>query len=297
MRSSNIFIVLLSSLLVCCNLNTSESLFDGLKNNQEKVFIVSHRGNWRNAPENSILAIQNSIKMGVDMVEIDVRETKDGKLILMHDETLDRTTNGTGYVSDWILSDLKKLNLKDHLGNLTPYKIPTLREALGVSKDKIWVNLDNKNDSNFDKCFQVITETKAEKQILIKGAKTLSEVQSEFESYLDRIRFMPIVNLSESNFRSIVREYVSSDNPPIAIEFIIPSDTISFIQEFKSLRELGINVWVNSLWPDMCGGHHDDAAINDIRTYDWYIENGINIIQTDRPQLLMKYLENRKIRK
>jgi len=56
------------------------------------VMVIAHRADWRNFPENSLEAIRSAIKLGVDMVEIDVRKTKDGKLILMHDETVDRTT-------------------------------------------------------------------------------------------------------------------------------------------------------------------------------------------------------------
>ena len=58
----------------------------------DQIIVIAHRGNWHNAPENSLQAIQNSIEMGVDMVEIDIRETKDGKLVLMHDQSIDRTT-------------------------------------------------------------------------------------------------------------------------------------------------------------------------------------------------------------
>ena len=80
------------------------------KNNQ--VIVVSHRGDWRNAPENSLQAIKNCITMGVDMVEIDIRETKDGHLVVIHDKTLDRTTNGKGKVKEWSLDSLKTLYLK-----------------------------------------------------------------------------------------------------------------------------------------------------------------------------------------
>ena len=62
----------------------------------KSVLVVSHRADWRNAPENSLQAIQNCIDMGVDMVEIDLKKTKDGHLILMHDKTIDRTTTGKG---------------------------------------------------------------------------------------------------------------------------------------------------------------------------------------------------------
>ena len=77
-----------------------------------KTVVVSHRGDWRNAPENSIQAIQNCIDMGVNMVEIDIKKTKDNVLILMHDQTLDRTTSGKGKPEDYTLAELKQLRLK-----------------------------------------------------------------------------------------------------------------------------------------------------------------------------------------
>ena len=66
----------------------------------DKVLVVAHRGNWSIAPENSLAAIDSAIRMKVDIVEIDIRKTKDGQLVLMHDDTVDRTTNGTGKVKD-----------------------------------------------------------------------------------------------------------------------------------------------------------------------------------------------------
>ena len=79
-----------------------EQLIKSLKNaDSDRVIVVAHRGDWRNAPENSLQAIKNCIDMGVDIVEIDVRETKDGHLVLMHDKTINRTTNGKGKVNSW----------------------------------------------------------------------------------------------------------------------------------------------------------------------------------------------------
>lgn len=79
-------------------------LFD---QNSKQVLVAAHRGDWRYAPENSMAAIENAIKMGVDIVEIDIQKTKDGKLILMHDGTLDRTTTGKGKIADWTLDSIK----------------------------------------------------------------------------------------------------------------------------------------------------------------------------------------------
>ena len=78
-----------------------DSIVNLYKNPSDQyVMVIAHRADWRNFPENSIEAIRSAIKLGVDMVEIDIRRTKDGHLILMNDETIDRTTNGSGKVSE-----------------------------------------------------------------------------------------------------------------------------------------------------------------------------------------------------
>lgn len=87
---------------------TIDRLIVNLEDSENKeIIVVAHRGDWRHAPENSLQAIKNCIDMGVDMVEIDIRKTKDGQLVLMHDGTVDRTTNGKGRVSDLTLESLK----------------------------------------------------------------------------------------------------------------------------------------------------------------------------------------------
>jgi glycerophosphoryl diester phosphodiesterase len=260
------------------------------KNNQ--VIVVSHRGDWRNAPENSLQAIKNCIKMGVDMVEIDIRETKDGHLVVMHDKTLDRTTNGKGKVKEWSLDSLRTLNLVDGLGVLTKHKIPTLKEALQTSKDKILVNLD-KSYKIFDKCYEIILETGTENQVIIKGGKDYITVKKEFGKYLNKVHFMPILGLPNTNAKNFVDSYMNSVNKPIAFEFTVKSDTIKFLKEFKEIRDKGASIWVNSLWSHHNANHDDEEAVNNIKIYDWYINNSIDIIQTDRPQLLLTYLKER----
>jgi glycerophosphoryl diester phosphodiesterase len=80
--------------------------------NSEYVVVISHRGDWRNWPENSIPAIESIIKMGVDMMELDVKMTKDSVLVLMHDKNIDRMTNGKGFISDMTYDSLMTFNLK-----------------------------------------------------------------------------------------------------------------------------------------------------------------------------------------
>ena len=276
------------------NAITIDELIDNLENsNNDEIIVIAHRGDWRNAPENSIQAIKNCIDMGVDMVEIDIQETKDGHLVLMHDKTIDRTTNGTGFVKDWTLDSLKTLKLIDGLGAETNHRIPTLEEALLVTKDKILVNLD-KSYEIFDKCFDVMKRTGTLKQVVIKGEKTRQELESEFGEYLDDVYFMPIFFLPKENLKEIVDDYLEN-RLPIAFEFIVPSDTLNIIEYFDDIRAKGSSVWVNSLWSHHNSGHDDEKAVMNPNIYDWFIENNVDMIQTDRPQLLINYLREKKL--
>ncbi len=275
--------------------STIEAKIANLKDsNNNQVIVVAHRGDWRNAPENSLQAIQNCIDMGVDMVEIDIRETKDGHLVLMHDKSIDRTTTGKGAIKEWTLDSLRTLKLVDGLGVATQHQIPTLKEALLLAKDKVLINLDKSYDI-FDKCYEVIEETGTQNQVVIKGGKRLATVEKEFGKYLDKVHFMPIIHLPNNEVKTIVNEYISSKHPPIAFEFTVKHDTIKYIKEFKSIRKSGASIWVNSLWSQHNGGHDDERAVKNQNVYQWYIENGIDIIQTDRPELLIKYLRSKNL--
>lgn len=104
------------------------------------VFVVAHRGDWRHAPENSVAAIKGAADMGVDMVEIDIQRTKDGGFVLMHDGSIDRTTEGKGNVADYTVEELKRFRLRRADGSLSDETIPTLEEALTACKGAVLVN-------------------------------------------------------------------------------------------------------------------------------------------------------------
>ena len=117
-----------------------------LGNYSDRVLVVSHRADWRNAPENSLQGIQNCIDMGVDMVEIDLKKTKDGHLVVMHDKTINRTMTGKGNAEDYTLAELKAMRLKNGAGCKTRHQIPTLEEVMLLCKGKIMVNIDKGYD-------------------------------------------------------------------------------------------------------------------------------------------------------
>ncbi|MEH6682305.1 MAG: glycerophosphodiester phosphodiesterase family protein [Sediminicola sp.] len=278
------------------NLITIDSLIANLEDpHNDQVIVVAHRGDWRNAPENSLQAIENCIEMGVDMVEIDIRETKDGQLVLMHDETIDRTTTGTGKVSDITWDYLQTLQLRDGIGHATQHKVPTLLEALEMTKGKILVNLDKSYDI-FDKCFEIVEKTGTQKEVVIKGGIPFEQLKEEFGRYLDKVFFMPIVRLDQADAGTVIEGYLKNLKP-IAFEFTVPKDTIGLIEDFKDIRAKGSSIWVNSLWPNHNGGHDDEKAVLDPTIYEWFIDNHIDMIQTDRPRLLLDYLRERGLHK
>ena len=83
------------------------------------VMVASHRADWQFAPENSLESLKNAIAFGADIIETDVRMTKDGHIVIMHDYAVNRTTNGSGYIGDLTLDEIRALRLRDNLGAMT----------------------------------------------------------------------------------------------------------------------------------------------------------------------------------
>jgi glycerophosphoryl diester phosphodiesterase len=107
--------------------------------------LCAHRGAMETHPENTLPSIREAIRAGAQMVELDVRLSRDGIPVLMHDTTVDRTTNGTGRVNELLLAELIALDAGNWFK--PPYKgirIPTLEEALLIFPDNVWIDLDMK---------------------------------------------------------------------------------------------------------------------------------------------------------
>ncbi len=102
--------------------------------------IVGHRGAAGYEPENTLLSFQKAIEIGVDWIELDVHRSSDGHLMVIHDDTVDRTTRGHGKVSEMTLAELKKLDAGKG------QKIPTLQEAIDFMKGKVRVIIEIKQE-------------------------------------------------------------------------------------------------------------------------------------------------------
>lgn len=109
------------------------------------TLISAHRGGVEPGfPEHAIETFANTLSGGPMLLEMDVRRTADGVLVMMHDEELERTTTGTGNVSDLTFAELSGLQLVDNEGEVTPYRIPSLSEVLNWARGRAFVQLDLK---------------------------------------------------------------------------------------------------------------------------------------------------------
>lgn len=261
-----------------------------------KVLVVAHRGDWRNAPENSLQAIQNCIEMGVDMVEIDLKKTKDGHLILMHDKTIDRTTTGKGRPENYTLAELKKFRLRGGHGHETRHQIPTLEEAMLLCKGKILVNIDKGYDY-FREVYEVLKKTGTAEQCVIKAELPYEQVKAEHADVLEKVIFMPIIKIHEKEAEDLIDGYIK-DMKPVAIELVFNNDGTDVQRLIKKVKDSGIKPFINSLWPSLNAGHDDDRAVElgePEESWGWIIGQGAKLIQTDRPALLLEYLRGKKL--
>ncbi|AZA83644.1 glycerophosphodiester phosphodiesterase [Chryseobacterium lactis] len=280
------------SLLLLCSSVAAYSQISLNTFPDDKIMVVAHRADWREAPENSIMAIKKAIEKGVNMVEIDLALTKDGVLILMHDKTIDRTTTGKGSPSDYTLEEIKKLYLRDGLGVPTQMKVPTLAEVLDVTNGKIFINLDKAFDY-FDLVYPILKERKMFDQILFKGTATYDEFNKKYGKIKDEIHYMPIVRLNSGEGWIKVNEYLKNYKV-YGFELTLGKDEKNLI-DFKEIRKKHVKVWVNSLWPELSAGHNDDKVLENPDMYQWYPDHQVNIIQTDRPKELIEFLKKKNL--
>ncbi|MEQ8926783.1 MAG: glycerophosphodiester phosphodiesterase family protein [Fulvivirga sp.] len=246
--------------------------FDAWFTNPQPLVSAHRGGPYPGYPENAIETfeyIANQVPFVI--IECDVSMTKDSILVLMHDKTLDRTTTGTGNISDYMFSELAGFKLVDNEGQNTIYQIPTLDQALVWGKNKALFTLDVKRGVPFEKVLQAIEKYNAEDYaaiityriqdaILIHSlnSEVIVSVSARDKGALKQIRDAGIPNTNLLGF-------VGTSEPDSA--------------HYKQLHELGIKTILGTL------GNLDNSAVakGDDTIYKTYISNGANIIATDRP--------------
>ena len=240
----------------------------------DTVLTVAHRALHTKYPENSLAAIQHSIDAGLDMIEIDVRQTKDGVLILMHDATVNRTTAGDGQLRDLTFEQIKKLALKTEVDDSINHPVPSLKEVLHLTKDHILVDVDIK-DAPVKKLVDLVNQTGTKHQVLF------------FEHHntaLDSILFLDSTLMVVPRADSVeqIPDFLNRFHPP-AIQVQPYMATPDVIQQMKSAHS---KVWINAL------GSYDQMAVQGKvkAAFIPLIASGAKLIQSDRPVLLLDFL-------
>lgn len=306
-------LVLLSAL--ACNespkyANRAEMIVDQIHNpKSEYVVVICHRGDWRNFPENSISAIESIIRMGADVMELDLKMTKDSVLVLSHDRDVLRCTNfkkvfkdqpdKSPLVSDLTYAEIQMLSLnRAHNVTIDTVKMPTLEQALRCCKDRICVNVDQGYEY-YDQVLEISERLGVTDQILIKGKKAIDVVAAHEARYEHNMMYMPIVDIQKPKGKALFDSYIERGVVPLAYEVCWQSNDDGLFDEVcRTILDQGSKIWVNTIWASLCGGegNDDDAAYiadDPAQVYDQYLEKGVSMIQTDRPELLIGYLEKK----
>ncbi|WP_162903166.1 glycerophosphodiester phosphodiesterase family protein [Taibaiella koreensis] len=268
------------------------------------VLVAAHRGDWRNAPENSIHALNLCLEMGVDIMETDVVKTKDGVLILMHDQKIDRTTSGKGLVSELTWDYLMELTLRQGHGGPTEEHIPTFEAFMLAVKGKpILINLDKCWDIIPD-VYAVLKKTGTVEQGLFKGNLPLPELRKKFGPVMDSIHYIAMISPGsfEGNPKGDQAPLNLIDGffnhyRPAGFELGFDKEHSPVVTQcIPGVRAKGVTVWLNALWASQNAGHDDENAMSDPdANWGYLLQLGANAIQTDRPHELLEYLRRKRL--
>lgn len=262
-----------------------------LKNPKDDfVLVASHRGNWQNHPENSLAAIQSCIDLGVDIVEIDVQKTKDGVLVVLHDSTLDRTSSGSGAVSNKTLTEIKELYLYDRYKVLTDQKVPTLKEVMQLAKGKIIVMIDKANDS-FSLTHEILKETETVSQALFLEFYDYDEViPAMSKSLFDNSLYVPRVKEDKTNPQKYLTPFIENEAAD-AVELRFSQTTAHTLEVIPMLKTSKTSIWMTTLPGDFSANYNDQISLaNPDLGWGKCVELGANVIMTDYPEQLIQYL-------
>jgi len=256
-------ILLLLALLLCAAFASAS------EGPEWSVVNVAHRGGIAaGQPENTLGAFRRAIAAGADAIEIDLRGTKDGRVVVLHDETLDRTTDGTGPVTNYDLSDLGKLDAGDGA------RIPTYEEVLQlVSGTGVKLVLDIKVSPALDKR-RVVRLTEKYRAVLdvIVGVRTLEDLR-ELRSLNPNLRTLGFVGGLED-----VEPFLAAG---VDIIRLWPRWIDADPHAVERVHQRGRPVWTTA----------GDAPREELERL---VALGVNGVLTDRPALMAELLADRK---
>lgn len=252
---------------------SSKLIFPSSKN---KIIVIAHRGDHTIAPENSLLAIQKAINDGADYVEIDLRTTKDSQLVLMHDASVDRMTNGVGKVSSLSYDSIRALKLYNKsINNSDTLQVPSFEEALHLCKNKINIYLDFK-DANVQEAYAAIQKAKMEDQMVV-----YINASNQFLDWRKWAPKMPLIlslNTKVKDSLAMVN-YLTHAN----IDILDGNWNEYTSETVRAAKEMGVPVWA-----DM------QSNVEDENYWMKGLLLGLAGIQTDHPKELVQFIRSMK---
>ncbi len=265
--------------------NSVNELRGFLKFSKNRVPLLSaHRGGPdAGFPENCIETFSNTIKYQPTIIEFDVSLTKDSVLAITHDNDLERTTNGSGKVSDYTYQELRKLSLEDNFGKLTRYKIPTLDDVLKWAKNKVILTIDVKRGVPYKKIVEAVYRNNAQAYsvVITYNANQTKEVHDLAPDLMISASIRGKEDLDRLLDMNIKKENL--------IAFVGTSELAK--NNYTFLHQEGIICMLGTM------GNLDKsaAAISDSRYYQ-FISNGADFLSSDRwkqaGKQITKYIED-----
>ncbi|RUM98013.1 glycerophosphodiester phosphodiesterase family protein [Pseudaminobacter arsenicus] len=293
--------------------------FENANQWRDHVMIVAHRAGWKQGglvrrAENSLAAIHHSIDLGIEMVEVDVRRTGDGALIIMHDSWLDRTTTCKGEVIKYSLEQIRSCRLViEGSGVATDETVPTFREMLEAARGRIMVNVDNKLDvHDLPEIVAVARDLGMERQVVIKQNLWSSAKIAEMKMVMSKVgegaHFMPILAddaVKEARFMEAASSGLSADAAELIVwrgdgQEMVRANGALFNARARAAAVRGDwHLWVNTFsivnkpGGMLAGGRGDELAVLASfpeETYGFWAEQGVTMIQTDEPEAALDWL-------
>ncbi len=239
-----------------------------------QVAVISHRGEHLAHPENTLPAFQAAIDAGADYFELDVRTTSDGHLVLMHDGTVDRTTNGTGRVRDMTFEEIRKLDAGAKFDpKFAGTKVPTFEEALALAHGKIGVYVDSKDIAAADLVSALEKADMSDKVVIYGGRALLSQVQ----------QLRPALKVMPEADNAATLQSLTTELHPHVVAFDQSDFKDDVIAIAKQAHE---DIFVDRLWGQDHLANWEDA-----------VERGAAGIQTDHPAEVVSYLRSKGLHK
>jgi glycerophosphoryl diester phosphodiesterase len=239
----------------------------------QHVVVIAHRGEHLHHPENTIAAFEAAVDAGADFFELDVRTTSDSKLVLMHDSTVDRMTNGKGAVISMTFDEIRKLEVGSKMDpRFAGTRVPTFDEALAFARGKIGVYVDSKQISARD-AVDALTRNDMLDHAVIYGDRSYLKAVADLEQ---KLKIMP-----EARNPVALRSALDSLRLKVAA-----FDAGDFNDETLSVAKgAKIDIYVDRL------GNADNPA-----SWQDAIDRGATGIQTDHPAELAQYLKSKNLR-